>query len=163
MMKNTISILYVDDEINNLVAFKANFRRDYKIYTAESAEEGKALLKEKKEINIIISDQRMPNITGVQFFESILKEHPDPIRILLTGYADIEAVIGAINRGQVYRYITKPFNSEELKTVINSAYEIFSLREENKELVKSLLQANKQLDFMLRQKLISLDFDPDNE
>lgn len=154
MEKDKIKILYVDDEVNNLAAFKANFRRIYDVHTAESAAEGKKIL-ETTEIEIIITDQRMPEMTGVEFLESIVKEHPNPIRILLTGYTDMQALIDAVNKGQIYRYLSKPWNEEELKMSINQAYEVFSLRKENMELTKSLLQANKQLEFMLRQKLLS--------
>jgi response regulator RpfG family c-di-GMP phosphodiesterase len=153
-MEKKINILYVDDESNNLVAFKALFRRDYNIHTAVSAEEGVALLKEHP-FHIILTDQRMPGTTGVEFLESIIPEFPDPIRILITGYADIQAVINAINKGQVYRYITKPWDEQELKMTIENAYEIYSLRESNRQLTAQLLEANKQLDFMLRQKLLS--------
>lgn len=149
-----INILYVDDEVNNLTAFKANFRRDYKVFTAENALDGRKIV-EDNNIHIIISDQRMPHMTGVEFFASILHDHPEPIRILLTGYADIEAVIDAINRGQVYRYITKPWDENELRVTIDNAFEVFHLREENKRLMESLIHANKQLEFMLRQKLLS--------
>lgn len=154
MEKEEISILYVDDEVNNLVAFKANFRRDYKIFTTESVEEAFTLLRENK-IQIIITDQRMPGKTGVEFLQGVLKEFPDPIRILLTGYSDIEVVIDAINKGQVFRYITKPFNDLELKMTIENAMEVYNLRKENKELMEKLLIANEQLEFMLRQKLLS--------
>lgn len=147
-------ILYVDDEINNLESFRANFREFYQIYTTETAVEGKKILREK-EIDIIITDQRMPNITGVEFLESIIDEYPEPIRILLTGYADIEAVKDAINKGKIYHYATKPFDAEELKIVVDKAYEVFTLRKDNKQLMKDLLRVNEQLDFMLRQKLIS--------
>lgn len=159
-MDKKINILYVDDEANNLVAFKANFRSYYNVYTAESAAEGLQVLKDKK-IHIIITDQRMPNMTGVEFLESIIKEYPDPIRMLLTGYVDIASVIEAINKGQVYRYIMKPINVDDLKITIDNAFEVHSLREENKELMKSLLRVNKQLEFMLRQKLLSMDSDPE--
>lgn len=148
------NILYIDDEVNNLVAFKANFRTQYKVYTAESAEEGRKILREVK-IHVIITDQRMPNETGVEFLESIINDYPDPIRILLTGYTDISTVIQAINKGQVYRYIMKPFNEIEMKVTLDNALEVFYLREENKELLKKLLIVNEQLEFMLRQKLIS--------
>lgn len=159
-MDKKINILYVDDEANNLIAFKANFRNYYNVYTSESAADGLQILKENK-IHIIITDQRMPNMTGVEFLESIIKEYPDPIRMLLTGYVDISAVIEAINKGQVYRYIMKPINVDDLKITIDNAFEVYSLREENKELMKSLLRVNKQLEFMLRQKLLSLDSNPD--
>lgn len=149
-----VSILYVDDEVNNLVAFKANFRRDYLIFTCESADEAISILKENK-INIIITDQRMPGKTGVEFLQEVIKDFPDPIRILLTGYSDIEVVIDSINKGQVFRYISKPFNDMELKMTIDNAVEVYNLREENKELIKKLFTANEQLEFMLRQKLLS--------
>ncbi|MDG1475594.1 MAG: response regulator, partial [Vicingaceae bacterium] len=149
-----INVLYVDDEIRNLSAFKATYRRVYNIYLAESAKEGVNIL-ENNDIDIVLTDQRMPETTGVEFLQSIIKTHPDPIRILVTGYSDIGAVIDAVNKGQIYRYVSKPWDNEYLKMTIDKAYEVYSLRQENKELTKSLLQANKQLEFMLRQKLIS--------
>ncbi|HWY11448.1 MAG TPA: response regulator [Bacteroidia bacterium] len=154
MNKEEICILYVDDEVNNLIAFKANFRLDYKILTAETSEEGMKILRENK-IQIIITDQRMPGQTGVEFLERAIKEFPDPIRILLTGYSDINVVIDAINKGQIFRYLMKPFNDMELKMILENAAEVYNLREENKELLKKLVIANEQLEFMLRQKLIS--------
>lgn len=149
-----IKILYIDDEVNNLNAFKASFRRNFDITTCESPVKAKEILKTDT-FEIIITDQRMPEMTGTEFLASILNEYPEPMRILLTGYSDIEAVIDAINKGEVYRYVTKPWHEEELKGIIKSAYEVLSLRQENKVLTKSLLQANEQLEFMLRQKLIS--------
>ena len=154
MGANSINILYVDDEVNNLIAFKANFRLDYQIFTAESAEEGMKILRENK-IQIIITDQRMPEQTGVEFLERAIKEFPEAIRILLTGYTDINVVIDAINKGQIFRYLMKPFNDVEIKMIIENAAEVYNLREENKELLKKLLTVNEQLEFMLRQKLVS--------
>lgn len=154
MSAQHIHILYVDDEIHNLNAFKASFRRLYTVFTAASAEEAEEVLA-KQEIHIIISDQRMPKITGIEFFESILNKYPEPIRMLLTGYADINAVIDAINKGQVYKYFSKPWNDEELQQNIDKAYEVYSLRKENKELTAKLLDVNEKLEFLLRQKLIS--------
>jgi len=153
-MDEKIKILYVDDEVNNLNAFKASFRKLYDIYTASSAQEGKQILAENT-IEIIITDQRMPEITGVEFLESIISEYPDPMRILLTGYTDIQALVDAVNKGQIYRYMTKPWNEDELKMFVRQAYEVYELRRENKVLTESLIQANKQLEFMLRQKLLS--------
>jgi len=152
--KEKIRILYVDDEENNLQAFKATFRRDYKVHLAVSAEKGREILNSEV-IDIIITDQRMPEETGVDFLESIIPSHPDPIRILLTGYTDIQAVIDAINKGQVYHYLTKPWEEEYMRTVIKNAFEVFSLRKENKKLTADLLKANDQLEFLLRQKLLS--------
>ena len=107
MHERAINVLYIDDEPHNLTAFKAAFRRDYNIYLAESAEEGKSVL-DKHNIHVILSDQRMPGVTGIEFFQSILNTHPEPIRILITGYTDVNAVIDAINLGQVYKYLTNP-------------------------------------------------------
>lgn len=154
MSAQHIHILYIDDEIHNLNAFKASFRRIYTVQTAESAEDAYKLL-EDHEFHIIISDQRMPRMTGIEFFESILHKYPEPIRILLTGYADINAVIDAINKGQVYKYFSKPWNDEELRHNIEKAYEVYSLRKENRELTEKLLDVNEKLEFLLRQKLIS--------
>lgn len=154
MGEQVINILYVDDEVHNLNAFKASFRRDFNVFTAESGQEATKILR-SEEINIIITDQRMPVMTGIEFLESIIQEYPEPIRILLTGYADINAVIDAINRGQIYLYITKPWLDEELKINIERAFEVYSLRRKNKELTDQLLVVNGQLEFMLRQKLLS--------
>ncbi len=149
-----INILYVDDEIGNLTAFKAAFRREFNVFIAESAKEGTNIL-EQNEIEIILTDQRMPETTGVEFLESIIEKFPEAIRIMVTGFSDISAVIDAINKGKVYKYVTKPWDNDSLKMTINQAYEVYSLRKENKELTESLLKANNQLEFMLRQKLIS--------
>ncbi|AFL86200.1 response regulator with CheY-like receiver, AAA-type ATPase, and DNA-binding domains [Belliella baltica DSM 15883] len=149
-----IKILYVDDEENNLQAFKASFRRDYKVFIAISAQEAREFLK-TQEVDIIITDQRMPEETGVDFLASIIPLYPDPIRILLTGYTDIQAVIDAINKGQVYHYLTKPWEEDYLRTVIKNAFEIYSLRKENKKLTEDLIKSNDQLEFLLRQNLLS--------
>lgn len=140
-----IGVLYIDDEINNINSFKAAFRRDFEIFTAISAKEGRKIL-DVEEIGVIITDQRMPGMTGIEFLESILSIYPDTIRILLTGFSDINAVMDAINRGQVYKYLVKPWQNDELKMYIENALEIYNLRKENKELARKLHQAYAQLD-----------------
>jgi DNA-binding NtrC family response regulator len=140
-----IGVLYVDDEINNINSFKAAFRRDFEIFTAISAKEGRAIL-DSQEIGVIITDQRMPGMTGIEFLESILPIYPDTIRILLTGFSDINAVMDAINRGQVYKYLVKPWQNDELKMYIENALEIYNLRKENKELARKLRLAYAELD-----------------
>jgi DNA-binding NtrC family response regulator len=144
-----VGVLYVDDEINNLNSFKAAFRRDFNIYTASSAVEGRKIL-DVNEIGVIITDQRMPVTTGIEFLESILHTYPDTIRILLTGFSDINAVIDAINRGQVYRYLVKPWQNDELKIHIQNAIEIYELRKENKELMYKLKIANMELETLAK-------------
>jgi response regulator RpfG family c-di-GMP phosphodiesterase len=94
-------------------------------------------------------------MTGVEFLESILNEYPDPIRILLTGYADMNAVVDAVNKGKIFHYLTKPWNEEELDMTINRAYDIYKTRMEEKEMTQKLSLSNEQLEFLLRQKLLS--------
>ena len=154
MNSSKITILYVDDELNNLVSFKAVFRIKYTILTAISAEEAIKILKNNT-INIIITDQRMPHMTGVEFLESILDEFPDPIRILLTGYADMNAVVEAINKGKIFHYLSKPWNEEELDMTITRAFDVYKQRMDEKEMNIKLGVSNEQLEFLLRQKLLS--------
>jgi len=128
-----IKVLYIDDELLNLAAFKASFRRTFEIFTAKSADEGKEILK-NHQIEVILSDQRMPDKTGVDFFEEIIDIYPTPMRILITAYSDIESIIAAINKGNVYRYVTKPWVNYELQITIENAYEIYRLKEQNNNL-----------------------------
>jgi phosphoserine phosphatase RsbU/P len=138
-------ILYVDDEEDNLIVFNSAFRRDYEVHLALSGKEGLEILK-KHEIHLIITDQRMPEMTGIQFLEKIIPEYPDCIRMILTGFSDIEAFIQAINTGRVYRYITKPWSKEELKINIDKALETYHLRDQNRKLIENLKEANLTLE-----------------
>lgn len=126
-------ILYVDDEMDNLTVFKSTFRRDYKIHLANSAEEGQEILRQNPQIEVIITDQRMPEVTGVEFLEKTVVEYPDSVRMILTGFSDVEAIIDSINRGQVFRYITKPWDKEALKQIIDDAVQNFQAKREQKE------------------------------
>src|SRR5690606_3962177 len=117
-----ISVLYVDDEENNLISFKANFRVKYDVTTAISGDEAMKALAAHP-IEIIITDQRMPHMTGVEFLEQVIEKYPDPMRILLTGYADMNAVVDAVNKGKIFHYLTKPWNEAELEETITRAHE----------------------------------------
>ncbi len=121
-----IKVLYLDDEENNLIAFKALFRREFDVFTTTSPQEAVAYLN-ANEVPIILSDQKMPELSGVEFFELTLNDFPDAVRILVTGYADIEAVIDAINRGQVYRYVAKPWNENDLRVCLLNAAERYEM------------------------------------
>ncbi len=154
MLVKKINILYVDDEENNLVSFKATFRIKYNVITAMSGDEALQIL-EKKSVEIIITDQRMPNMTGIEFLEKVLEKYTDPVRILLTGYADMNAVIDAVNKGKIYHYLTKPWNEPELDKTIVQAYEAYEEQKRVKELNQKLLVSNDQLEFLVRQNLIS--------
>lgn len=131
------NILYVDDEENNLKSFKATFRRYYNIFTAQSGKEALDILRNNP-IKVVITDQRMPEMTGVQFLEAIIPEFPNTVRMILTGYSDVEAIIKAINTGRVYRYVTKPWEPDELKLIIDGAFKIYELEEHNRQLILDL-------------------------
>lgn len=153
-MNDKINILYVDDEENNLISFKANFRIRYNVYTAISGQLALDLLASTP-ISVIITDQRMPEMTGVAFLEKVCELYPDTIRILLTGYSDISAVIEAVNKGKIFHYLNKPWNEEELDETIQRAYQIYSDKQETIEQCEKLEVSNEQLEFLLRQKLLS--------
>ncbi len=154
MASEKIAVLYVDDEENNLFSFKATFRIKYQVYTAISGDEALKVLNAKK-VHIIITDQRMPEMTGVEFLEKVIEIDPEPMRILLTGYADMTAVVDAVNKGKIYHYLAKPWNEEELDMTIARAYEKYQENAELKEMNVKLEDSNNQLEFLLRQKLLS--------
>ncbi|MBN2173287.1 MAG: histidine kinase [Bacteroidales bacterium] len=130
MEKRDFTILYVDDEVHNLISFRATFRRDYKVLTAQNGQEGLKVLKEN-EVHLVLSDQRMPGMTGVQFLEQVNRDYPETVRMIITGFSDIDAVIGSINRGGVYRYISKPWDEREMRINIENARQLIGLQEEN--------------------------------
>ena len=150
-----IKIVYVDDEENNLISFKATFRKKYNVLTAICATDALKLLEDNLDIAIIITDQRMPNITGVEFLHSIIDKYPFPMRILLTGYTDINALIEAVNLGKIHHYLNKPWNEEELDKCIQESYLEYQKRVNEIELNDKLLRTNDQLEFLLRQRLLS--------
>jgi two-component system, sensor histidine kinase and response regulator len=140
-----IAVLYIDDESNNLLSFQATFRRKYKVFLANSPAEGMGILN-KEHVHVIIADQRMPQSTGVEFFQIVRKAHPHPIRILLTGYTDAEAIIDAINKGEIYRYIKKPWDEFELQNAIQNAYEIYITKEKLNRKISELEKTNDELN-----------------
>ena len=140
-------LLFVDDEESITKALNRIFRKEgYEIYTALSGQEGLALLKEAgKPFSLIISDQRMPGMTGAQFLEKAKKIFPDAMRILLTGYSDMDAVVDAVNKGEIHRYLTKPWNDDELLIQIRHALEEYELRVENRRLLALTRRKNIEL------------------
>jgi response regulator RpfG family c-di-GMP phosphodiesterase len=154
MPTDKINILYVDDEENNLFSFKATFRIKYNVITALSGDAALEVLA-AKQVHIIITDQRMPEMTGVEFLEKVLEKYPDPMRILLTGYADMTAVVDAVNKGKIFHYLTKPWIEQELDQAIGRAYEKYLEKAQLKELNEKLEVSNDQFEFLLRQKLLS--------
>ncbi|MBS7567008.1 hybrid sensor histidine kinase/response regulator [Mucilaginibacter sp. Bleaf8] len=120
-----IKILYVDDEQENLVGFKASLRFQYQVFTAVNVLQAIDHLNNHPDIRIVFCDQRMPGQTGVEFFEQIRISHPSPIRILITAYTDVESVIDAINRGNIFRYIKKPWEEADVISAIEEANKFY--------------------------------------
>jgi len=154
MQEKKINILFIDDEENNLISFRAVFRMKYTVLTATDAAEAMRIL-DTEPVEIIITDQRMPNVTGTEFLEKVLEKYPDPMRILLTGYSDIAAVIEAVNRGKIFHYLTKPWNEDLLDSTIQNAFHQYEEDQKLKEMNDKLAVSNGQLEFLLRQKLLS--------
>lgn len=150
-----MNILYVDDEVNNLNSFRAALRRYYNVFTAQSGQEGLDIFS-NNDIQIIVTDQRMPGMTGVQFLQQLPQE-PDNVRIILTGFSDMEAIIDAINTGKVYRYITKPWDKDELKITIDNAIETVLLRRNNKHLIHELQEYNEQLEEKVALRTLEIE------
>ena len=130
------TILIVDDEPNVISSLKrALVDEPYAIYSVNSGEDGLKLLKQHK-IKLIISDERMPGMAGSDFLSLAKKESPETIRIMLTGHASIDAAMKAINKGEIYRFFTKPWDEIELKIAIRMALEKYNLEAENRRLLK---------------------------
>lgn len=146
-MDEQIKILCVDDEKNVLKALRRLFidEDQYEILIAESGEEGLNILNEEGDIRLVVSDYRMPGMNGVEFLSQVCAKWPHIIRIVLSGYADTAAVVEAINLGQIYKFIPKPWNDEELKTAIHTALQHQELQFQNTQLAEELQQKNQQL------------------
>ena len=147
------TVLVVDDEPDVVKSVQDLLRLDYRVLGATRASDGMRLL-QQEEVHVVMSDQRMPEMTGVQFLDRVRGEYPEAIRLLFTGYADIKAVIDAINQGNIYRYITKPWDPDELQSVIREAVGRYDLIIERNALVKELKAKNEQLaevNFELRK------------
>jgi two-component system sensor histidine kinase/response regulator len=143
---NNNTILYVDDDRENLRTFMRLFRKGYNVLLAESGEEGLALLQAHSPIPVIITDQRMPEMTGIEFLEKTMEISPDSIRIIITGFTDVQALIDAINTGRVYRYITKPWDEQELYVTLKRAIENYELKINNAQLLVDLQRKNEALE-----------------
>jgi signal transduction histidine kinase len=138
------TLLIVDDEVDVLESLRHQFHRTYRVLTATSGGPAVSLLHEH-EVQLILSDQRMPGMSGDAFLSQARKLQPDAIRMLFTGYADIQAVINAVNEGHIFRYILKPWDTVELEGIIRQAAEQYDLLAERKRLIAELQAANSQL------------------
>ncbi len=139
-------MLVVDDEPDNLDLLYRTFRRSFNVLRAESGTAALKVLAAEGEVAVIISDQRMPEMKGTEFLSKTVPEFPDTVRIILTGFTDVEDLVDAINAGQVYRYITKPWDPEELKNVVDRASETYDLIKQQNE---ALHLAERQTKLMV--------------
>ena len=154
--KKKFSLLYVDDEATNLRVFKANFRKFFNVHTSTNPIEAIDILNQE-DIQVIVTDQRMPEMTGTQFLEKILPDHPDVIKIILTGFTDIEAIKDGINRCGIFKYITKPWNFDEMKGVLERAIETYQQAAESEEHIKELEDSNVELESRVRERTEELN------
>lgn len=145
-------LLCLDDEPDNLDALERIFRKKYSVLKATTPEQAFSVLDNYPALSVIISDQRMPLITGVEFLEKSITSHPDTIRILLTGYTDVESVIGAVNKGQIYRYLTKPWDPIDLMNTVDQATEKYQLKSELKQKNQALEKALLELQTLDKAK-----------
>jgi adenylate cyclase len=130
-------VLYVDDEENNLTVFEAAFEDLYDVHTAISGSDALKVLAERT-IHVLVTDMRMPGMNGVELLERVLVDHPEVIRIVLTGYTDVDSIIGAINQGQVHQYVTKPWDERELKMIIDRSLERYAAAQKQVQLTAEL-------------------------
>lgn len=136
-------MLVVDDEPDNLDLLYRTFRREFHVLKAESGARALEILHAEGEVAVIISDQRMPEMKGTEFLSRTVPEFPDTVRIILTGFTDVEDLVEAINSGQVYKYITKPWDPDELKVVVHRAAETYEvLKQRTEELCRSQAQTS---------------------
>jgi signal transduction histidine kinase len=139
------TLLVVDDEPDIVRSVQDLLRREWRVLGTTTAAAGLEILK-TEEVHVVMSDQRMPGMTGVEFLSEVRGDHPDAIRLLFTGYADIHAVIDAINQGNVYRYITKPWEPDELQAILRQAAERFDMLVDRKRLQAELEVKNAELE-----------------
>ena len=164
-MDEEITILCVDDEQNVLNALKRLFiDEDYTIIIASSGEEGLRCLTHGH-IQIVISDYRMPGMDGVEFLREVCTQWPQTVRIVLSGYADTASIVEAVNEGQIYKFIPKPWNDDDLKVNVTNAIERYFLYKRNTELTSALrekneelTELNRELEKLLAEKSAHLEF-----
>lgn len=155
-MKNTApSVLLVDDEPENLRALERTLRSQFTIHTADNGPQGLEKLKEHT-FSVVVSDQRMPGMLGTEFLAEVAKHYPFTTRIILTAYTDSREMLDAINRAEIYRYITKPWNNEELMLAVAQGVERSRLLKENQRLVGELTQLNQSLEKLVEQRTSEL-------
>ncbi len=150
-------ILYIDDEKINLGNFAASFKDEFEVITAVSGNEGLEIFRANHDIAVIVADQRMPGMSGVEMLTGIYKMDPDPIRIILTGYINPQDIILAVNQGHIHQYINKPWNIDQVRSILCQAVDKYQLTRENKRLLKVLAEKNEALQTANKQLLADIE------
>lgn len=153
-----LKLMVVDDEPDNLDLLYRTFRREFQVFKAASGTEALALLEQFGEMAIIISDQRMPRMNGTEFLSRTVTRFPDTIRIVLTGYTDVEDLVEAINAGKVFKYITKPWNPEALRSVVLQSADTYQLIKQRTRTLTLALQRELLINDIMSAVRESLDY-----
>ncbi|MEL6397953.1 MAG: SpoIIE family protein phosphatase [Cyanobacteria bacterium J06626_4] len=156
---NLLKLMVVDDEPDNLDLLYRTFRREFEVYKAEDGFKALQVLAEVGEMAVIISDQRMPRMNGTEFLSRTVEQFPDTIRIVLTGYTDVEDLVEAINSGKVFKYITKPWKPADLKTVVMQAAETFRVVKQRTRALTQALSRESFFNEVMSAIRESLDYD----
>ncbi len=144
-MAEKVKLLYVDDDPAHLWVFDKSFARDYQVLTATNGNDALEIFDREEEIGIVLADQRMPGMTGAEFLGEIYARDPLPVRILVTGYAEMATIMEAINTGHIFSYVAKPWSEEDLRVVLSQACSVYRLNRRNEELTLELTRKNRQL------------------
>lgn len=156
MSKMLGKVLYVDDEEINLFNFREALSDQFEVFTALSGQEALRVLGREREMALVVTDQRMPGMKGTDLLAKTRELAPLAERIIITGYTDPQDIISAINQGQVYRYILKPWNADELRITISQAVERYHLLQHNRELMEALRQKNLELEDRVKERTAEL-------
>ena len=156
--RNKLKLMVVDDEPDNLDLLYRTFRREFQVFKADGAKSALQILEKEGEMAVIISDQRMPLMNGAEFLSKTVDRFPDTIRILLTGYTDVEDLVEAINAGKVFKYITKPWNPENLKNIVNQAADTYRVVKQRTEELSRALRREALFNLVTTAIRESLDY-----
>lgn len=148
------TVLFIDDEYNNCLTFRATFRQEFNVLLAGGLEEGLAHL-EKNEVHVVICDQRMPGVMGSEILRQIRECYPQVRRMLITAYADLQALVDALNEAGICHYINKPWEEDAVRAAVGRAWREYQAEKERAAYTERLLESNRQLEFALRQSLLS--------
>ncbi|MBD0362116.1 MAG: response regulator, partial [Coleofasciculus sp. C3-bin4] len=156
--RSKLKLMVVDDEPDNLDLLYRTFRRDFRVFKADGAKNALKILDTEGEMAVIISDQRMPLMNGTEFLSKTVDRFPETIRILLTGYTDVEDLVEAINSGKVFKYITKPWNPENLKAIVQQAADTYRVLKKRTDELRRALRREELFNVVTTAIRESLDY-----